>query len=86
MQRGSVVRSLAGRDQNTLLAVTATDERYVYVADGRARPLLDPKRKNPRHVTDVEKRLSEDQMRSDKSLRKALAIVKSEIQSREETV
>ena len=86
MQRGSVVRSLAGRDKDTLLAVTETDDGYVYVADGKARPLPDPKRKNPRHVTDVDKRLSEDQMRSDKSLRKALAIVKSEIESREETV
>ncbi len=80
MQRGSVVLSLSGRDQNTLLAVTDTDERYVYVCDGKARPLINPKRKNPKHVRPTQKSLSEAQMRSNKSLRKALAIIKSEIE------
>ena len=82
MDTGSVVLSLSGRDKGTFLAVTGTDERYIYVCDGRARPLQNPKRKNPKHVQPVEIRLSETQMRSDKSLRKALAIVKSEIESR----
>ena len=79
MQEGDVVLSLSGRDRNTLLAVTGTDERYVYVCDGRERPLVNPKRKNPKHVRAVQRRLSSDQMLSDRSLRKALAIVKSEI-------
>ena len=81
MHTGSVVLSLSGRDKNTLLAVTGTDERYIYVCDGKARPLLNPKRKNPKHVQPVEKCLSQAQMRSDKSLRKALAIVKSELEA-----
>ena len=82
MQTGSVVLSLSGRDKNTFLAVMGTDERYIYVCDGRARPLHNPKRKNPKHVQPTEKCLSEAQLRSNKSLRKALAIVKSEIESR----
>lgn len=77
MQKGDVVRSLSGRDKETLLAVTDTDETYIYVCDGKARPLHNPKRKNPKHVRALEQRLSEDQLRSDKSLRRALAIVKS---------
>ena len=79
MQKGDVVLSLSGRDRNTLLAVARTDENYVYVCDGKARPLLNPKRKNPKHVSAVEQRLSEVQMHSDKSLRKALATVKTKL-------
>ena len=79
MQKGDVVLSVSGRDRNTLLAVMRTDEHYVYVCDGRARPLLNPKRKNPKHVSAVEQRLSEAQMLSNKSLRKALAIAKSKM-------
>ena len=79
MQEGDVVRSLSGRDRNTLLAVVGTDENFVYVCDGKGRPLHNPKRKNPRHVSAVERRLSAADLHSDKSLRKALAIVKSEI-------
>jgi ribosomal protein L14E/L6E/L27E len=82
MQTGSVVLSLSGRDKDTFLAVTGTDERYIYVCDGKARPLHNPKRKNPKHVQPTEKCLSEAALHSDKSLRKALAIAKSEIESR----
>ena len=57
MQKGDIVLSLSGRDRNTLLAVVNTDENFVYVCDGRARPLLNPKRKNPKHVRAAEKRL-----------------------------
>ena len=79
MHQGDVVLSLSGRDRNTLLAVVREDEKFIYVCDGKARPLLNPKRKNPRHVRDLNFRLSEAEMHSDKSLRKALAIAKSEI-------
>ena len=82
MLKGSVVRSLAGRDKDLLLAVTYADERWICVCNGKERPLHNPKRKNAKHVEALEQRLSEDQMRSDKSLRKALAIIKSEMKSR----
>ena len=82
MQKGSVVRSLAGRDRELLLAVAYADGRWIYVCNGKERPLLNPKRKNPKHLQALEQRLSEDQMRSDKSLRKALAIIQSEMNTR----
>lgn len=79
MQRGDVVMSLLGRDKNTLLAVTHTSEGFVYVCDGKARPLHNPKRKNPKHVISAGQSLSESDMLSNRSLRKALAIAKSKI-------
>ena len=79
MQRGDVVMSLMGRDKNSLLAVIETDEEFVYVCDGKARPLHNPKRKNPKHVISAGQSLSESDMLSNRSLKKALAIAKSKI-------
>lgn len=76
MERYEVVRSLSGRDKDTLLAVVSADDSYVYVCDGKARPLNNPKRKNPRHVAPVSVSLQKDQLRSNRSLRKALAVIK----------
>ena len=76
-ERGDAVISAAGRDKNEYLAVTAADEKTVFVCNGKDRPLDNPKRKNPKHVVPVGARLTEEEMRSNKSLRKALAIVKA---------
>lgn len=77
LERGCVVISSAGRDRNTFLAVTAADETWVWVCDGKARPLDNPKRKNPRHVRPAGVSLRPEDLRSNKGLRKALAIVKA---------
>ena len=79
MQRGEVVISLMGRDKNTLLAVMDSNEQFVYVCDGKARPLHNPKRKNPRHIVSAGQILSESDLLSNRSLKKALAIAKSKI-------
>lgn len=78
-ERGQVVVSTAGRDKGRLLAVVRTDSPFIYVCDGRERPLDNPKRKNPRHIEVTDAGLSEDQMRSDSALRKALAILSADI-------
>ena len=72
------VISRSGRDANRFLAVVATDERYVYVCDGKVRPLDNPKRKNPAHLIPVQTVLGDDAFRSDRALRKALAKQKAE--------
>jgi len=79
MQKGDVVKSLSGRDKNTLLAVMNADEHFVYVCDGKARPLHNPKRKNPKHIVFTGQSLSESDLLSNRSLKKALAIAKSRI-------
>lgn len=53
---GSIVRSVAGRDAKRIFAVVAVegdsgaDGGYVWLADGRLRPLDRPKRKKLRHL------------------------------------
>ncbi|MDY4254335.1 MAG: KOW domain-containing RNA-binding protein [Oscillospiraceae bacterium] len=72
------VISRSGRDSGSFLSVVATDERYVYVCDGKFRPLDNPKRKNPAHLTPLKTVLGDDAFRSDRALRKALARTKAE--------
>lgn len=48
---GQLVRSAAGRDQDTrYLVVRLLDDRLVAVADGEIRPLERPKKKNRKHL------------------------------------
>ncbi|MGN0635090.1 MAG: KOW domain-containing RNA-binding protein [Acutalibacteraceae bacterium] len=71
--KGSVVRSLAGRDKDGLLAVCEVADKYVTVCDGKERPLENPKRKNLRHVADTGLRIPPEAADSNRALRKALA-------------
>ncbi len=50
LQVGQVVRALAGKEQNGFYLVTALENGFVLLADGKHRPLERPKRKNLRHI------------------------------------
>jgi ribosomal protein L14E/L6E/L27E len=67
-----VVKSIAGRDKDRLLVVTDVTEAHVLVIDGKERPLQRAKRKNPRHILPTEHMLSEEMLRFNNPLRKAL--------------
>ena len=71
------VISGSGRDGGSFLAVVAVDDEYVYVCDGKRRPLDNPKRKNPVHLVSLDERLNDEGFRSDRALRKALAQVRA---------
>ena len=74
-------RSNAGRDKGRLLAAVSADSAYIYVCDGKERPLVNPKRKNPRHLTEYDVQLTDGQMRSDRALRKALAVIEADMRT-----
>lgn len=76
--RGQVIKSAAGRDKGYLMTVISYDGRFVYVSDGRERRIGHPKRKNPKHISVTEFSLTEADMNSDRSLRKALARIESD--------
>ena len=76
--RGQVIKSAAGRDKDYRMAVISYDGKFVYVSDGKERRLGHPKRKNPKHVTVTDFSLTESDMNSDRSLRKALARIESD--------
>ena len=72
LERGTVVCSTAGRDNGRLLAVVGTDNGWVFVCDGKERPLHRAKRKNPRHLIRTEYRLDEESLATDLRLRRTL--------------
>ncbi len=57
IQLGSVVLSTQGRDKGMYFVVVASDENYVWLADGGMRKLASPKRKNRKHVSDSSAKL-----------------------------
>ena len=72
LERGRVVKSLAGRDEGSLLAVMQVENGCVILCDGKERPIDRPKCKNIRHVEATEFTLSETELASNKVLKKAL--------------
>ncbi len=72
--KGQIVCSKAGRDKGYFLVVVASDDKFLYVADGKERPLERPKRKNPKHLNMTNTVLEENSLKTNKSLRKALAV------------
>ncbi len=72
IERGTVVLSLAGRDKGRLAAVSSVSDTAVLVADGKVRPLENPKYKNRKHISVTEYRLTSADMATNKSLRRAL--------------
>ncbi len=72
-RKGELVVCTAGREKDRLMCVVESDEKYVYVCDGKERLLNNPKRKNPKHIIKTNKQLSEDLFLTDRALRKALS-------------
>ena len=79
LERGNVVKSSAGRDKGRLLAVMQVSEKSVTVCDGKERPVDRPKSKNIRHVEYVGASIKEDEMATNRMLKKALARLDAEI-------
>lgn len=50
--KGTVVKAIAGRDDNKFFVVTeiCEDKQYVLISDGKTRKLDAPKRKNIKHL------------------------------------
>lgn len=71
---GKIVCSKAGRDKDYFMVVIKTENDYVYVCDGKERPLERPKRKNIKHLQFTNTVLSETEYKTNKSLKKALAV------------
>lgn len=73
---GRIVASKAGRDKNHFLVVVGQEDGYLFVCDGKERPLERPKRKNVKHLSFTNTVLEENSFITNKQLRKALAVYK----------
>ena len=81
---GKIVISKKGRDMGKYLAVINCDKNYVFVADGKERKLETPKRKNIKHISITADTLTKDQMKTNKQLKKAIAVYKNTVKFKEE--
>lgn len=72
VRKGTIVKSLAGRDKNGLFIVTEADDDYAYIADGKVRKLESPKRKNAKHLAPLNGAADVLGILSNKQLRKLL--------------
>ena len=75
LKRGQVVFSLSGKDKGTALVITEVKGTSIYVCDGKRRPLERPKMKNPKHVQKTGILFSEDTMKTNAQLKKAIKAV-----------
>lgn len=57
IKAGMLARSKAGHDKDQLYVIIKADPEYVYLVDGKYRPLQKPKKKNQKHIQ-VIKRVS----------------------------
>lgn len=50
---GMLAYSKAGHDKQTLYMIVGEDSEYVYLADGKLKPIEHPKKKNKKHIQPV---------------------------------
>lgn len=72
-ETGTVVISKAGKDKGLIFVVLQCDGLYCLIANGKLRPLEKPKRKKLRHLQLTNMRLTQQDMATNRALRKALA-------------
>lgn len=72
---GTIVKSMAGKDQGGFYAVVRLSGQRVYIADGRKRKIASPKAKNPRHLQSTCRRVEVTPELTDKQLKKALTML-----------
>lgn len=51
VQKGLIVKAIAGRDSEGFFVVTETEKDMCFIADGKSRKLASPKRKNIKHIS-----------------------------------
>ena len=77
---GQIVCSKSGRDKGYFLVVVQEDEKFLYLCDGKERPLERPKKKNVKHVSFTNTVLEADSYKTNKSLKKAIAVYRDSAQ------
>lgn len=79
--KGTVVKSKAGRDKETLLVVVKVENGFAYVCDGKRRPLERPKKKNLLHLAATHKSIPVSELTTNRKLK---ALLQAMFSGREE--
>ncbi len=76
IETGSIVLAKSGHDKGGCFVVMGTEsEGYIYIANGKQRPVENPKRKNIKHVEEVQnaKRFKADGEPTNKQIRRFIS-------------
>lgn len=73
VQRGQIMRSLAGHDKGDFQVVVKLESTFAYMADGKRRKLEDPKKKKLKHLAPTSTVLGENSLSTNRQIRMALA-------------
>lgn len=57
---GMLATSKAGHDKTEVYVIVAEDEKYIYLCDGRLKPLEKPKKKSRKHIQIIKAKVNED--------------------------
>jgi len=57
---GMLATSKAGHDKSEVYVIVAEDEKYIYLCDGRLKPLEKPKKKSRKHIQIIKAKVNED--------------------------
>ena len=57
---GHFATSKAGHDKDKLYVIVASDDKYVYLADGRYKTVLAPKKKSIKHIQIIHDKVEDD--------------------------
>lgn len=82
--RGRIVYSKAGRDKGDFAVVVGCEGDNLLICDGKQRPLERPKRKNAKHLAFTNTYFEEESFKTNKQLRKSLAIYRNQAKFEEE--
>lgn len=84
---GAMAKSLAGHDKGEVFVIIKDIEEYVFLVDGKLRPVEKPKRKNRKHIQIIhddgeQKRIKliQDRELTDEEIRKSIQCYKRESQ------
>lgn len=75
-----IVRSVAGHDKGRFLVITAVEDDFAFLADGKERKLLAPKKKRLKHIRLTNTVIDTGNL-TDKGLRQFLAEYTAKTQS-----
>ncbi|MCI8650044.1 MAG: hypothetical protein HFG20_08010 [Anaerotruncus sp.] len=75
LESGQVVRSTAGHDQGQLFVAVSVQGAFVWLVNGKTRPLEKPKRKSVKHIRKTNLVLEGSSIATNRKLRQALAAV-----------
>lgn len=81
---GRIVCSKAGRDKDYFMVIVKSEGDYVFVCDGKERPLERPKKKNIKHLQFTNTVLDDNSFNTNKHLKKAIAVYRDTAKSKEE--